>query len=105
MRLFRRSFLILIGCVFAWVSAGAQAPSAMVAGVIKASAVRGTVKKVNLDDKSEVPLANGDTLAQNHAVVTGPGDSSVVLVFANGSTVRVGRESRLEVREFMMEPL
>jgi hypothetical protein len=108
MRLFRRSFLIFIGCLFAWASAGAQAPAAsssMVMGVIKASAVRGTVKKVNLTDKSEAPLINGDTLYQHNAIVTGPGDSSVVLVFANGSTVRVGRDSRLEIREFMMDPL
>lgn len=81
------------------------APASMVAGVIKASAVRGDVKKINLTDKSEAALRNGDVLTQNNAIVTGPGDSSVVLVFANGSTVRVGHSSRLEIREFLMDPL
>lgn len=110
MRIFRRSFLVIVVSVFAWVSAAAQtpapaAPASMVAGVIKASNVRGDVKKVNLTDKTEVPLRNGDTLQQNHAVLTAGGESSVVLVFANGSTVRVGHDSRLEISEFLMDPL
>lgn len=77
----------------------------MVVGAIKASNVRGEVKKVNLTDKSETVLKNGDTLIQENAIVTGKGDSSVVLVFANGSTVRVGNDSRLEIKEFLMDPL
>jgi hypothetical protein len=110
MRIFRRSFLIMVVSVLACFSAKAQtpappAPASMVAGVIKASNVRGDVKKVNLTDKTEVPLRNGDTLQQNHAVVTAGGQSSVVLVFANGSTVRVGHDSRLEISEFLMDPL
>lgn len=110
MRLFRRSFLALAVSVFAWISGSteafaASAPSSMVAGVIKASNVRGDVRRVNLSDKSEVPLRNGDTLSQENAIVTGPGEASAVLVFANGSTVRVGHDSRLEIRMFLMDPL
>lgn len=77
----------------------------MVAGVIKASNVRGDVRKVNLADKSESALRNGDTLSQDNAVVTGTGESSAVLVFANGSTVRIGHQSRLEIKMFLMDPL
>lgn len=110
MRFFRRSFLALAVSVFAWISASfearaAAAPATMVAGVIKASNVRGDVRKVNLADKSESALRNGDTLSQDNAVVTGTGESSAVLVFANGSTVRVGHQSRLEIKMFLMDPL
>lgn len=106
-----RSILLCILAFWGWSSAFAQPapatppPASMVVGVIKAANVRGAVKKVSLIDKSETPLRNGDVLIQSNAVVTGPGESSVVLVFANGSTVRVGNESRLEIKEFLMDPL
>src|SRR5262245_38581543 len=86
--------LFFWGSVFAQSAATGPGPASMVVGVIKAANVRGSVKKVNLIDKSETPLRNGETLIQDNAVVTGAGDSSVVLVFANGSTVKVGNESR-----------
>jgi hypothetical protein len=110
MTFFCRSILLCALGFFAWSTAFAQAPgtpppASMVVGVIKAANVRGTVKKVNLIDKSESVLRNGEVLIQSNAVVTGPGESSVVLVFANGSTVRVGNESRLEIKEFLMDPL
>lgn len=105
MRLLRRSFLALAVSVFTWLchAASAQssaAPASMVAGLIKASNVRGDVRKVNLTSKAEVPLRNGDTLVQDNAIVTGSGESSAVLVFANGSTVRVGHSSRIEIKQF-----
>ena len=106
-----RSLLVCALAFLCWSSAFAQtpapgpAPASMVVGAIKAANVRGTVTKVNLIDKSESPLRNGEVLIQDNAVLTGPGDSSVVLVFANGSTVRVGNESRLEIKEFLMDPL
>jgi hypothetical protein len=97
--------LFTLSAVFAQAPAPATAAGSMVVGAIKAANVRGTVKKVNLIDKSETPLRSGDTLIQDNAIVTGPGDSSVILVFANGSTVKVGNESRLEIKEFLMDPL
>ena len=110
MRLFRRSFLALAVSVFAWLghTASAQsaaAPTSMVVGLIKASNVRGDVRKVNLTSKAETPLLNGDTLVQDNAILTGSGESSAVLVFANGSTVRVGHDSRVEIKQFLMDPL
>jgi hypothetical protein len=110
MTFFCRSILLCALAFFAWSNALGQAPAtpppaSMVVGVIKAANVRGSVKKVNLVDKSESVLRNGEILIQSNAVVTGPGESSVVLVFANGSTVRVGNESRLEIKEFLMDPL
>jgi hypothetical protein len=106
-----RSILLCALAFFSWAPAFAQTtaagapPASMVVGAIKAANVRGTVKKVNLIDKTETVLRNGEVLIQDNAVVTGPGDSSVVLVFANGSTVKVGNESRLEIKEFLMDPL
>src|SRR5688572_14598679 len=99
--------LALFSGVFLWAQTPAPgpAPASMVAGAIKAANVRGSVIKINLIDKSESPLRNGEVLIQENAILTGPGDSSVVLVFANGSTVKVGNESRLEIREFLMDPL
>ena len=84
---------------------GGSVPSSMVAGVIKAANVRGDVRKISLSDRSESALQNGDTLHQDHAVVTKGPASSAVLVFANGATVRLGGDSRLEIKEFMMDPL
>ena len=84
---------------------GGGVPGSMVAGVIKAANVRGDVRKISLSDLSESALQNGDTLRQDHAVVTKGPASSAVLVFANGSTVRVGGDSRLEIKEFLMDPL
>lgn len=84
---------------------GGVAPGSMVAGVIKAFNVRGDVRKISLSDQGESALQNGDTLRQDHAVVTKGPTSSAVLVFANGATVRVGGDSRLEIKEFLMDPL
>ena len=97
--------LALFGLSRASAQLGTSAPGSMVAGVIKAANVRGDVRKISLSDQSESALQNGDTLRQDHAVVTKGPASSAVLVFANGSTVRVGGDSRLEIKEFMMDPL
>ena len=111
MTLLCRSILLCALTCLLWLPATAQAavaspaPASMVVGAIKASNVRGDVRKINLTDKSETPLKNNDTLIQDNAIVTGKGESSVVLVFANGSTVRVGSDSRLEIQEFLMDPL
>ena len=110
MTFFCRSILLCALGLFLWLPAFAQAPAtpapaSMVVGVIKAANVRGTVTKVNLIDQTESPLRNGEVLIQDNAILTGAGDSSVVLVFANGSTVKVGNESRLEIKEFLMDPL
>lgn len=103
----RRSFLFCVAVAVAFLCGGqafAANASARVAGAIKAANVTGTVKKIN-KDKTEVDLKNGDVLIQENIVVTGDAASSVVLVFANGSTVRVGGSSRLEIRQFLIDPL
>jgi hypothetical protein len=73
------------------------------AGVIKALKVTGAVSRIAADG-SEQPLADGALLAESDTVVTGTG-SGVVLVFMNGSSVKLGAKSRLAVEEFKMDPL
>ena len=53
---------------------------------------------------TSTPLKNGDSLTETDAVLTGKG-ASVVLVFANGASVKVGADSRLAIDEFKMDPL
>ena len=82
----------------------ALATSAQTAsGQIKAAKVEGQVTKIKADGTS-VPLKNGDMLTETDAVLTGK-DGSVVLVFSNGSSVKIGSDSRLAIDEFKMDPL
>jgi hypothetical protein len=94
----------LLFCMFAattFLAVGAFAQSA--AGQIRAAKVEGQVTKVQADGTT-TPLKNGDSLTETDSVVTGK-NSSVVLVFANGSSVKVGADSRLGIDEFKMDPL
>lgn len=72
-------------------------------GKIVAARVEGDVQKV-LQDQSSVPLNNGDQLLETQTVKTGK-SSSVVLVFENGSSVKLGAESSLAIDEFKIDPL
>ncbi|MEO6246826.1 MAG: FecR domain-containing protein [Opitutaceae bacterium] len=97
--------LAALGCPRGLAQLGSGAATSMVAGVIKAANVRGDVRKIDLANQTESTLQNGDILRQDHAVVTKGAAASAVLVFANGATVRVGGDARLEIKEFMMDPL
>ncbi len=72
-------------------------------GNIKAARVQGEVIKLAADG-STAPLKDGDLVTETDTVTTGKG-ASVVLVFSNGSSVRLGAESRLAIEEFKMDPL
>lgn len=73
------------------------------AGVIKAARITGAVSRVDAAGVQS-PLADGATLAETDTVVTGA-DSGLVLVFMNGSSVKLGANSRLLIEEFKMDPL
>ena len=100
-----KNFALIRFCFCAFVATALSLPAiAQTApGLIKAAKVQGQVQKI-LADGSAAALKNGDVLAETDAVATGK-DSSVVLVFNNGSSVRVGAESRLAIEEFKMDPL
>lgn len=72
-------------------------------GQIKAARIQGEVIKVTADG-TETPLGNGDLLTETDTVVTGD-KGGVVLVFSNGSTVKVAAGSRLKIAQFKMDPL
>ena len=86
-------------------SASAQTPAGgpFKAGQIKAAAVQGQVSKL-AKDGTATALHNGDSLTESDVVITGK-SSSVVLVFMNASTVKLGGETRLAIEEFKMDDL
>jgi len=90
-------------CAFVATTLSLTASAQTAAGQIKAAKVEGQVTKISASGAS-VPLKAGDALAESDAVLTGKG-ASVVLVFSNGSSVKVGSESRLAIDEFKMDPL
>jgi len=69
---------------------------------IKAARVVGQVT-VTRTQGAVVVLQNNDLLSPGDIVVTGK-ESSVVLVFSNGSTVSIGQDSRVSVDEFTQDP-
>ena len=72
-------------------------------GVIKAGKVEGEVFRLTADGQS-LPVKAGDTLIETDTVTTGT-KALVVLVFMNGSSVKLGPESKLKIEEFKMDPL
>jgi hypothetical protein len=72
-------------------------------GQIKAAKVENMVTKVAANGTS-TPLKDGDSLTETDTVQTA-NNSSVVLVFMNGSSVHVGPDSELKIEEFQMDPL
>jgi hypothetical protein len=73
-------------------------------GQIKAVKVCGEVTAIDAADGEETPLHNGDLLYEGYTLVTGA-QASVVLVFSNGSSVRLLPNSRLEISTFRQDLL
>jgi hypothetical protein len=92
---------VLCAIVATILSVNAAAQTA--AGVIKAVRLQGTVNKLTKDGQS-VELKNGALLTESDTVITGK-NSSVVLVFMNGSTIKLAPESKLAIEEFKMDPV
>jgi hypothetical protein len=94
-----RFFLGMIALGITATSAWAQTQ----AGVIKAARVTGTVTIIAADG-SQHAAAEGAVLTETDTVVTAA-NSGLVLVFMNGSSVKLGANSRLLIEEFKMDPL
>lgn len=73
------------------------------AGAIKAARVTGSVIKISASG-AESQLRDGEALLETDTVRTS-GNASVVIIFANGSSVHLGETSRLAIVEFKMDPL
>lgn len=95
--------VIAMGLTLSALAQGAQQPQTAVPGKILAVRVVGEVSAVRGVDKATVTLKNNDPVTQGDVVVTGA-NSSVVLVFSNGSTVSLAQNSRLSVDEFLQDP-
>lgn len=89
-------------CAFVAIILSVSAAAQTAAGVIKAVRVQGSVSKLTADGQS-VALTEGARLTETDTVVTSK-NSSVVLVFANGSTIKLAPESKLAIDEFKMDP-
>lgn len=100
----RRAFVRLVVFVallaFAPLALWAQSQ----AGAIKAVRLSGTVSKIAAGTATPVALTEGQAVIETDVITTGA-NSGVVLVFANGASVKVGANSRLAIEEFKMDPL
>jgi len=72
-------------------------------GAIKALKVSGIVTRVD-STGAEHAVTEGSMVSETDAIKTGA-DSGLVLVFMNGSSVKLGANSKLLVEEFKMDPL
>lgn len=90
-------------CGFVATALSLTAQAQTQAGQIVVAKVEGQVMKLAADGTA-VPLKNGDRLAETDTVTTAK-ESGVVLVFMNGSSVKLGADSRLAIDEFKMDPL
>ncbi|WP_438482410.1 FecR family protein [Oleiharenicola lentus] len=85
--------------IFLSLSASAQTQL----GRIKAARVTGEVTKTSSTGQTSA-LANGLELIESDTITTGK-NSSVVLIFENASTVRIGADSKLAITTFKVDPL
>jgi hypothetical protein len=90
---------LLLGASLA--AAPATAPAQY--GQIKAARVIGEVDAIDPTDHSITPLHNDDLLYQGYSIRTAA-ESSIILVFSNGATVRLGPETEISIAEFMQDP-
>lgn len=97
------TLLRFLSCAFVASALSLAAHAQTELGSIKAARVQGEVLKLAADGTS-APLKDGDLVTEADTVTTGKG-ASVVLVFGNGSSVRLGADSRLAIEEFKMDPL
>ncbi|MBA4136796.1 MAG: hypothetical protein C0518_05715 [Opitutus sp.] len=94
-----RLLLCLTAALFLTLGASAQTQ----AGAIKAVKITGEVFRLDATG-AKTPVTEGQSLIETDTVETGAG-AGVVLVFMNGSSVKLAENSRLAVEEFKMDPL
>lgn len=72
-------------------------------GQIKAAQVIGEVDAIDDADHSVTPLHNNDSLNHGYTIRT-RAQSSIVLVFSNGATVRLGDNTEVDIEQFLQDP-
>lgn len=98
------TLLRILSCAFVATALSLNAFAQTQVGVIKAARVQGEVLKLGADGASSSAIKDGDLLTEKDVITTGK-SSSVVLVFSNASTVRLGPETRLAIEVFKTDPL
>jgi hypothetical protein len=96
------SWILLCG-VAVFFAASVQAQQGRVAGRIVVAKVKGTVTAVEKTTNVRKELHDNDAITQNYVVTTAL-DSSVILVFSNGSTINLAQDSTLAIDEFLQDP-
>lgn len=72
---------------------------------IKLTRIGPTVSVTDLNgERAEFTANGGEEVYENDLVVTSGTGSRVILVFSNGSTINVGEESKVEIRQFYQDP-
>jgi hypothetical protein len=90
-------------CFAAALFVALQASAQTQAGAIKAVRITGEVFRVDAAG-AKTPVKEGHALIETDTIETGAG-AGVVLVFMNGSSVKLAENSRLAIEEFKMDPL
>lgn len=72
-------------------------------GRVIAAQVSGKVEATEVGGGAPRLLKSRDVLGENNAVSVGV-DSSATLVFSNGATINMGRDSKLVISEFLQNP-
>jgi hypothetical protein len=103
MSMYRRCLTLLAVCTFgSVVAARAQSPGTkMPPGTVLVGEIRGTATLV-FGGQSSNPKIN-DPVPQA-AIVRTTSDSSITLVFSNGTTVLLGPDAELVIQEFLQVP-
>ena len=100
--LFLRLLLPFLACSLLGVSAArAQAPAGMPPGVVLVAKVEG---RVEMTLNGQVTALAVDAQIPQAAKVVTFENSSVVLVFSNGATTKLGAETELILEEFLQDP-
>jgi hypothetical protein len=97
------SALRFLFCAFVAIALALNSWAQSASGQIKAARVQNEVIK-QAADGTKSPVKNGDDLSETDIVITGV-NSSVVMLFANGASIKLGAETRMAIEEFKMDPL
>jgi hypothetical protein len=99
MKIFALRFLF---CAFMATAISVSAAAQMIAGTITVLRADGSVSRIAADGTTTTLKAT-DTLQESDTVATGNG-ASAILLFSNGSTIKLGADSRLKIEEFQQDP-
>ncbi|MBP6865514.1 MAG: FecR domain-containing protein [Candidatus Didemnitutus sp.] len=101
--MYRLNLFRFLFCAFAAFAVALSASAQTQAGAVKAARVTGEVLKLSKDGTT-ASIKDGQLLTETDTVIT-RGSATVVLVFANGSSISLAENSRLAIEEFKMDPL